>query len=157
MGRELSIVTSADATDQKPRARRREPGRVSPASSREAWVPSWSGACSLLPNGVVLPSPVAPDATTGFRSGLRRTPIAAAAHSMATRGIDAATPKRRGDPGGTAPHPSGAAASASTRAKRSDRESIGWCPVGTSTTLPALLACSRCASGGVARSSAHTT
>jgi hypothetical protein len=50
-----------------------------------------------------------------------------------------------------------AAASASTRARRSGRESIGWCPVGNSTTFPALLAYSRCASGGVARSSAHTT
>ena len=65
---------------------------------------------------------------------------------------------RSGRPGGTAPHSSGvAAASASTRANNSGRESIGWWSVGISTTLPALLAYSRCASGGVARSSAHTT
>jgi hypothetical protein len=56
-----------------------------------------------------------------------------------------------------APHPCGvAAASASTRASSSGRESIGW-SVGSSTTRSALLANSLCASGGVARSSAHTT
>jgi hypothetical protein len=53
--------------------------------------------------------------------------------------------------------PSVAAAAASTRASSSGRESIGWCPVGSSTTESALLANSRCASGGVARSSTHTT
>lgn len=60
-------------------------------------------------------------------------------------------------PGGTTPHSSVVAAvSARTWANNSGRESIGWCPVGSSTTLPALLAYSRWASGGVARSSAHT-
>jgi hypothetical protein len=80
--------------------------------------------------------------TSGFLTG---RPASAATHR----------PRR---PRVASPHPSGlAAASASARASNPGCESIGWWPVGSSTKRSALLAYSRCASRGVARSSAHTT
>ena len=73
-------------------------------------------------------------------------------------GCEHSDPPRPGPPRIVAPHTCGvAAASASTRASSSGRESMGWWSAGSSTTRSALRANSRCASGGVALSSVHTT
>jgi hypothetical protein len=103
-------------------------------------------------------APVGPG-TTGLAAGalpLHGSPLAAPSSTIRA-GASVAT-HRPGRPRVAAPHPCGvAAASASTRASSSGRESMGWWSVGSSTTRSALLANSLCASGGVARSSAHTT